>query len=73
MLTTGWPYRPGTAVMMPAVPQISGVDTYSIDFNRHGKRDVGNAETDPSTNLLYADGYASTASAREVYRAMFMR
>lgn len=57
--TRAWPLRPS-------------LDTteLSIDFNRHGKREVGNKPNDPSLNILYCDGHAETASARQVYRAI---
>ncbi|MGB7157648.1 MAG: type II secretion system protein [Tepidisphaeraceae bacterium] len=70
MITTGWPYRPDTGVPLIQRPDTA---TWSVDFNRHGKRAEGNLETDPSMNLLFCDGHATTASSRDVYRALFMR
>jgi prepilin-type processing-associated H-X9-DG protein len=42
----------------------------TIDFDRHGKRPRGNGPNDPSVNVLYCDGHAAPASAREAYRAL---
>lgn len=52
---------------MPPVPDIFSM---TIDFNRHGKRPIGNAYTDLSLNMLYADGHAATVSCKEAYRAI---
>jgi prepilin-type N-terminal cleavage/methylation domain-containing protein/prepilin-type processing-associated H-X9-DG protein len=63
-----WPYLPeGTILPFPQRPHAT---EFSIDFNRHGKRDVGNAYQDPSLNMLYCDGHAGFVSAREAYRAI---
>ena len=66
-----WPFQPEGAEPFPAVPDGSGsTGSFSIDFNRHGKRDVGNKPNDPSLNMLYCDGHAGFVSAREAYRAI---
>jgi prepilin-type N-terminal cleavage/methylation domain-containing protein/prepilin-type processing-associated H-X9-DG protein len=63
-----WPFLPeGTLAAFPLDP-IAG--TWTLDFNRHGKRDRGNAPTDPSMNMLFCDGHASFVSCREAYRAI---
>ncbi|MGB7157641.1 MAG: prepilin-type N-terminal cleavage/methylation domain-containing protein [Tepidisphaeraceae bacterium] len=66
-----WPYQPDTAT--PLIPEPFPVSTFALDFNRHGKLLIGNKPTDPSMNILYCDGHATTASVREVYRAITKR
>jgi prepilin-type N-terminal cleavage/methylation domain-containing protein/prepilin-type processing-associated H-X9-DG protein len=61
-----FPYRPDTNVVFPKVPDQT---TFAMDFNRHGRRPIGNAATDASMNILYCDGHAGYASCRETYRA----
>ena len=68
---TAWPFQPEGAEPFPLVPDGSGsTGSFSIDFNRHGKREIGNKPTDPSLNMLYCDGHAGFVSAREAYRAI---
>ena len=66
-LITAWTFEPDTAT--PFLERPHAVN-FSIDFNRHGKRDIGNKPTDPSLNMLYCDGHAGFVSAREAYRAI---
>ena len=40
-----WPYKPDTAVPLPTLPDGG---TFPMDWNRHGKKTVGNSPTDPS-------------------------
>ena len=64
----GWPFLPeGTLSAFPTVPIAAD---WTLDFNRHGKRDVGNQPTDPSMNMLFCDGHAGFVSCREAYRAI---
>jgi prepilin-type processing-associated H-X9-DG protein len=67
---TSWQYRPDTTLPMPDRPDLVNL---SLDFNRHGRKELGNREQDPSMNLLYCDGHAGTVSAREAYRAIRFR
>jgi prepilin-type processing-associated H-X9-DG protein len=53
----------------PFLEQADGGD-FSLDFNRHGKRNLGNKPNDPSMNVLYCDGHADYTSCREAYRAI---
>jgi len=66
-----WPYAPEGNVA--PYPQIPDGGAWAFDFNRHGKSPMGNKPTDPSMNLLYADGHAAFVSCRETYRAMRFR
>ena len=68
-----WPFLPeGTLATFPERPDAdaSAVRTFTFDFNRHGKRDIGNGPLDASMNMLYCDGHAGFVSAREAYRAV---
>jgi|SRR5688572_11135595 prepilin-type processing-associated H-X9-DG protein len=68
-----WPFLPeGTLATFPVRPDAdaTAVKTFTFDFNRHGKRDIGNSPLDPSMNMLYVDGHAGFVSAREAYRAV---
>lgn len=62
-----WRYRPEGPTRFPSRPD--GV-SFSIDFNRHGKRAIGNGANGPTLNVLYCDGHAAPASARETWRAV---
>ncbi|MDQ3440839.1 MAG: hypothetical protein M3478_10870, partial [Planctomycetota bacterium] len=64
---TKWKYEPEGPVPFPARPDTT---RFSIDFDRHGKRPSGNGPNERSLNILYADGHAASASAREAWRAM---
>jgi prepilin-type N-terminal cleavage/methylation domain-containing protein/prepilin-type processing-associated H-X9-DG protein len=64
---TKWPFEPETAT--PFLTQPDG-GTFTLDFNRHAKRALGNKPNDPSMNLLYCDGHADYVSCREAYRAI---
>jgi prepilin-type processing-associated H-X9-DG protein len=66
-LLGAWIYQPESTTVWPERPHAINM---SIDFNRHGKRDVGNGPNDPSLNMLYCDGHAATVSCREAYRAI---
>lgn len=65
--TGTWPYLPQGTMPFPRHPDVSA---FSLDFNRHGKYPAGNKPTDPSLNVLYCDGHAAPASARDAWRAM---
>jgi prepilin-type N-terminal cleavage/methylation domain-containing protein/prepilin-type processing-associated H-X9-DG protein len=62
-----WPFEPETATPFPEQPDGG---TFTLDFNRHGKRNLGNKSTDPSMNVLYCDGHAAFVNCREAYRAI---
>jgi prepilin-type N-terminal cleavage/methylation domain-containing protein/prepilin-type processing-associated H-X9-DG protein len=64
---TRWKYRPEGTMPFPVRPDIS---TFAIDFDRHGKRPSGNGPNERSLNILFADGHAAPASAREAWYAM---
>jgi prepilin-type processing-associated H-X9-DG protein len=64
---TKWPFEPETGTPFPKQPD-GGV--WALDFNRHGKRDIGNKPNEPSMNVLYCDGHAGFVSCREAYRAI---
>jgi prepilin-type processing-associated H-X9-DG protein len=64
-----WNFAPEGTVAFPDRP-INANSFFVIDFNRHGKRALGNQPTDPSLNVLYCDGHADTASARTAFRAI---
>lgn len=63
-----WPFKPENPSGVNFFTQPDSVQ-WSFDFNRHGRLLVGNKATDPSFNMLYCDGHASTVSSREAYRA----
>ncbi|HMO24764.1 MAG TPA: prepilin-type N-terminal cleavage/methylation domain-containing protein [Tepidisphaeraceae bacterium] len=52
---------------MPPVPDIF---SFTIDFNRHGRKPIGNGYTDPSLNVLYCDGHAATVSCQQAVRSI---
>ena len=62
-----WKYAPEGSVPFPSRPDTT---LFSIDFDRHGKRPSGNGPNERSLNILYADGHAAPASAREAWHAM---
>lgn len=63
-----WPFLPeGSLAVFPTAPTAG---TWTLDFNRHGKRDLGNQANDPSMNMLFCDGHAAFVSCREAYRAI---
>jgi prepilin-type N-terminal cleavage/methylation domain-containing protein/prepilin-type processing-associated H-X9-DG protein len=63
-----WPFLPeGTLAAFPNEPIAA---SWTLDFNRHGKRSTGNQPTDPSMNMLFADGHAGFVSCREAFRAI---
>lgn len=57
----------GTWSKMPPVPCAISM---SLDFNRHGRKKIGNAYTDPSMNVLFYDGHAATVSCKDAYYAV---
>ena len=66
-----WPFLPeGTLAPFPPEP-IAG--TWTLDFNRHGRRPTGNRPNDPSMNMLFVDGHAANVSCREAFRAIRFR
>ena len=67
---TKWPFVPETSLAFPIMPD--GGD-WTLDFNRHGKRALGNQPNDPSMNILYCDGHAGFVSCREAFRAIRFR
>ena len=62
-----WKFKPRGVTPFPARPDVT---TCSIDFDRHGKRPISNGPDDLSLNVLYADGHAAPASARDAWYAM---
>jgi len=68
-LIGGWVYLPETSggQVFPTQPDTVNL---SLDFNRHGKRMIGNLPTDPSMNELYCDGHVGFVSCRECYRSI---
>jgi prepilin-type N-terminal cleavage/methylation domain-containing protein/prepilin-type processing-associated H-X9-DG protein len=63
-----WPFLPeGTLAPFPLEPTAA---TWTLDFNRHGKRDRGNQANDPSMNMLYCDGHAAFVSCRQAFLAI---
>jgi prepilin-type N-terminal cleavage/methylation domain-containing protein/prepilin-type processing-associated H-X9-DG protein len=66
-----WPFLPEGSVA--AFPEIPDGGTWAFDFNRHGKKPVGNAYDAPSMNVLYCDGHAGFVSNREAYRSTRFR
>jgi len=72
--TATWPFQPEGGTVFPQVPDINpNANTFTLDFNRHGRRPTGNKPNDPSMNILYCDGHAAFASCRQVYRAIRFR
>jgi prepilin-type processing-associated H-X9-DG protein len=72
MATYTWPFAPQGALAFPQRPtnNYSAPAFFTFDFNRHSKVAQGTKQDQPSMNLLYCDGHASTASAREAFRAV---
>ncbi|MEA2707976.1 MAG: hypothetical protein QOF78_577 [Phycisphaerales bacterium] len=66
-----WPYAPEKAGG-PALPAVPDSSNFPVDYNRHGKKRVGNTSTDPSLNVLYCDGHCGFVSAIQAYKAMRM-
>jgi prepilin-type processing-associated H-X9-DG protein len=64
-----YPFAPEGAGTFPQEPDALG-SVGSLDFNRHGKRAIGNKQDDPSMNMLYADGHADTVSYRQAVKAL---
>ena len=62
-----WRYAPEGTVAFPRHADSASV---SLDFNRHSKAPAGSQPIDPSLNILYCDGHAAPASARDAWRAM---
>ena len=64
---TKWPFAPETATPFPEQPD-GGI--FTLDYNRHAKRNLGNKPSDPSMNVLYCDGHAVYTNCREAYRSI---
>ncbi len=64
---TNWPFAPEGSLAFPEQPDGA---FFTLDFNRHGKRDIGNQPNDPSMNMLFCDGHAAFVSCREAFRAI---
>ena len=62
-----WPWWTPANGPMPAVPNAL---SFNMDFNRHGKYDIGNGPLVKSLNMLFCDGHASYVSAREAHYAV---
>ena len=58
---------------VPPLPDTSGTVNFSLDFDRHGRKLVGNSPTDPSMNMLYVDGHAAFVSCRQAYKAILFQ
>ena len=52
---------------MPPVPDASA---FTVDFNRHGKKQFGCGYNEKSLNMLFCDGHAATVSAKEAHFAI---
>lgn len=72
MTTYTWPFQPEGSLAFPERPTNSWAAPafFTLDFNRHSKVAKGTKQTTPSMNVLYCDGHAGTASAREAFRAV---
>lgn len=53
-----------------SMPPVGDAVSFTIDFNRHGKKRIGTGYTEPSLNMLFCDGSARTVSAKEAQRAI---
>jgi prepilin-type N-terminal cleavage/methylation domain-containing protein/prepilin-type processing-associated H-X9-DG protein len=64
-----WPYKPenknGDDFPEEVVPIYN-----TLDFNRHGRRGIGNKWNEASMNCVFCDGHADTISCREAWRAV---
>jgi prepilin-type processing-associated H-X9-DG protein len=65
-----WPFQPEGAT--PWWTQPDG-GSFSIDFDRHGRKATSNGPNDASLNMLYCDGHASLVSARQAWTAIRFR
>lgn len=63
-----WPFMP-EGTLEPWQPEPTAA-TWTLDFNRHGKRNTNNQPNDPSMNMLFCDGHAAFVSCRQAYRAI---
>jgi len=73
MATYVWPFQPEKPTLVfPQRPtnNYTAPAFFTLDFNRHSKQAMGTSQTAPSMNVLYCDGHAGTASAREAFRAV---
>jgi prepilin-type processing-associated H-X9-DG protein len=59
-----------TAFNWNSMPPVPDIFSFTIDFNRHGKKPIGNGYTDRSMNMLFCDGHAATVSCKEAHRAI---
>jgi prepilin-type N-terminal cleavage/methylation domain-containing protein/prepilin-type processing-associated H-X9-DG protein len=62
-----WPWWTPATAPMPKVPDAL---VFNLDFNRHGKYDLGNGPNVKSLNMLMCDGHAETVSAKEGHHAV---
>jgi prepilin-type N-terminal cleavage/methylation domain-containing protein/prepilin-type processing-associated H-X9-DG protein len=62
-----WRYQPDGPVPFPVRADLTA---FSLDFNRHAKRGVGNGPSAQTLNALFCDGHAAALSAREAWRAI---
>ena len=61
---SGWTGKP--------MPQVPDIFSFTLDFNRHGKKTIGNGYTDKSINVLFVDGHAATVSCKEAHQSVRM-
>ena len=59
---SGWAGKP--------MPPVADISSFTLDFNRHGKKPQGNGYTDKSMNMLFCDGHAATVSVKEAHQAV---
>ena len=62
-----WRYQPEGSAPFPVRADLT---MFSLDFNRHAKRGVGNGPNATTLNVLFCDGHAAALSAREAWRAI---
>jgi prepilin-type N-terminal cleavage/methylation domain-containing protein/prepilin-type processing-associated H-X9-DG protein len=59
-----------TAFNWTKMPPVPDIYSFPLDFNRHGKKTIGNGYTEKTINMLFADGHAATVSCKEGHRAI---
>jgi len=64
--TPWWLAYPGWSDM-PPVPDASA---FTVDFNRHSRKQFGAGYNEKSLNMLYCDGHAATISCKEAHWAI---
>jgi prepilin-type N-terminal cleavage/methylation domain-containing protein/prepilin-type processing-associated H-X9-DG protein len=65
-----WPYQPEGSTAWWTQPDGG---SFSIDFDRHGRKAISNGPNDASLNMLYCDGHAALVSARQAWTAIRFR